>query len=117
MRLLVTISAISALRAGTDRAKQPHGSVLTLGRRTKPKGTVRKRIHGVDRMKTGNSCRIDRVLLCGAGILMLSAAVVSVLFRDDSALTRIILGVAGVVMIGAGTFLPCHVVRRLTGGF
>ncbi len=27
MRLLVTISAISALRAGTDRAKQPHGSV------------------------------------------------------------------------------------------
>ncbi len=27
MRLLVTMSAISALRAGTHRAKQSHGSV------------------------------------------------------------------------------------------
>jgi hypothetical protein len=59
---------------------------------------------------------LDRFILAGAGVLMIGGSVF-VYLRDDPYWIAILVGVAGLLLVASAFLLPCHIVRRLIGGF
>ena len=62
-------------------------------------------------------CLVDRIILVVSGAVLIGGGAYGSLYRENFLTTGLICCGIGVLIAGAGVFLPCRIVRKLTGGF
>ena len=60
---------------------------------------------------------IDRAILIGSGLVLLGGGIYGAIWREGFGVTGLVCAGIGGLILAAGVFLPCRIVRKLTGWF